>query len=118
MAEVKKVEESATTLTNHVVLFKMPETFTVEVEKQAAEQCAEFVGNIPGVLSSTFGRTFTTEFAKDFTHVLVVVFAHPSHLSTYGPHEIHQKWAGKFVNPFKLDILKVDIDAAVHSSKI
>jgi hypothetical protein len=69
------------TLTTHVVLFRMsPDSFTLAVEEEAAELCASFVGIIPGVLSSTFGRTFTTEFARGFTHVLVVTFDHPSKL--------------------------------------
>ena len=78
MAEAKKVK--VPTLTTHVVLFKMNDTFTSELEAKAAEDCGSFVGRIPGVVSATFGRTFTTDFAKDFTHVLVVVFDHPSHL--------------------------------------
>lgn len=102
-------------VTTHVVCFKMnPMTFTTKVEEGAAADCAEFVGNVPGVLSATFGRTFTTEFAHGFTHVLVVVFEHPTNLSTYGPHPIHQKWANTYVTPHKTDILKVDIDALVH----
>ena len=70
------------TFTTHVVLFKMKESFTVEVERKATEDCGSFIGRIPGVVSATFGRTFTTEMARDFTHCLVVVFDHPSRLDT------------------------------------
>ena len=52
-------KEKASTLTTHVVLFKMNDTFSAKQEREAAEDCQEFIGNIPGVLSATFGRTFT-----------------------------------------------------------
>ncbi|KAH9255262.1 hypothetical protein BASA81_006702 [Batrachochytrium salamandrivorans] len=106
------------TITTHVVLFNMNDKFTSELEAKASEECKEFVGHIPGVVSATFGHTFTTEHAKNFTHCLVVGFSHPSHLSTYGPHEVHQKWAKQYPTLYSTDILKVDIDAPVHSAKI
>ena len=80
MSESKKPK--VPTLTTHVVLFKMKESFSAEIEARAAEDCGSFIGRIPGVLSASFGRTFTVEHAKDFTHCLVVVFDHPSHLAT------------------------------------
>ena len=70
---VKKAKETPSTVTTHVVLFRMGESFTVELENEASEECAAFVGTIPGVLSSTFGRTFTTEYVTAVV-VLVVVF--------------------------------------------
>jgi hypothetical protein len=102
-------------VTTHVVLFRMGAAFDGTLEEEASASCAGFVGQIPGVLSATFGRTFTVEHAKSFTHCLVVTFEHPSNLGTYGPHALHQAWASKFVNPYKEDLLKVDIDAVVHT---
>jgi hypothetical protein len=78
MADTKRPR--VPTFTTHVVLFRMKDSFTTELESKAAEDCGTFVGRIPGVISATFGRTFTTEHAKDYTHCLVVVFDHPSHL--------------------------------------
>ena len=80
MTDIKKAK--IPTLTTHVVLFKMKESFTPELEAKASEECGGFVGRIPGVISTSFGRTFTIEHAKDFTHCLVVVFDHPSNLAT------------------------------------
>lgn len=77
-----KLKKPMSTVTTHVVLFNMKDTFTAELEAKAADECQEFVGGIPGVISATFGRTFTTEHAKNYTHCLVVAFSHPSHLST------------------------------------
>ena len=62
----------SSTITTHVVLFTMKDSFTAKVEVEAVEALKNFPGNIPGVLSATFGRTFTTEHSKDFTHCLVV----------------------------------------------
>jgi len=58
------------TLTTHVVLFRMGDSFSPSHEEAALEECAKFVGNIPGVLAATFGRTFTIEHCKGYTHVL------------------------------------------------
>ena len=113
----------------------MGPSFTFAVEESASAECGAFVGTIPGVLSATFGRTFTIEHAQGFTHCLVVTFDQPQRvrsvklttetdaehdlqLETYGPHPAHQAWAGKYVTPHKSDILKVDIDALVHGAKI
>ena len=111
----KRVETEPASVTTHVVLFKFKPEFDAAKEREAAAAAASFVGGIEGVLSVSFGRTFTTEFANGFTHVLVVVFDLPTRLETYGPHPIHKKWAEAFVTPNKLDILKVDIDAPVVS---
>ena len=104
-----------TTAVTHVVAFRMKPEFDAKVEAAAAAKAAEFVGSIPGVVSVSFGRSFTTEFAQGFTHMLVVVMDHPDRLAGYGPHPTHQAWAGAFMTPFKLDILKLDIDAVVTS---
>ena len=109
---------SSSTITTHVVLFRMKDSFTAKVEAEAVEALKNFPGNIPGVLSATFGRTFTTEHSKDFTHCLVVTMDHPSRLKTYGPSEEHQKWAQTYTNPNFSDVLKVDIDAPIHQAKI
>jgi hypothetical protein len=119
--KTKSDEESSppsSSITTHVVLFKFGEAFDSTLEEKALIQASQFVGEIPGVLSVTFGRTFTTEFAKSFTHMLVVIFDHPKRLDTYGPHPIHQKWAGEFVTPYKLDIMKMDIDAITFTNKM
>ena len=105
----------ASPVTTHVVLFKFKAEFAGEVEAEAERCVGGFVGAIPGVLSATFGRTFTTEFSNGFTHMLVVVMSDPAKLEGYGPHPVHQAFATKFVAPFKLDIMKMDIHRPVVS---
>uniref|UniRef100_A0A7S3V0R8 Stress-response A/B barrel domain-containing protein n=1 Tax=Aplanochytrium stocchinoi TaxID=215587 RepID=A0A7S3V0R8_9STRA len=92
----------------HVVLFKMPDTFDA-VLAEAASTSKKLL-EIPGVQTVQFGKTFTTERAQGWTHVLVVQFDSKESLPGYGPHPIHKAWADKFARPYMTEILGVDID--------
>mmetsp|Transcript_14151 Transcript_14151/g.16113 ORF Transcript_14151/g.16113 Transcript_14151/m.16113 type:complete len:107 (+) Transcript_14151:128-448(+) len=96
----------------HVVLFKMPDTYTLTEEAATASKT---LLEIPGVNSVQFGRTFTTERAKGYTHVLVVHFDNKESLPGYGPHPAHKAWAEKFATPFMTEILGMDVDGTKYA---
>lgn len=69
---------------------------------------------IPGVVSVHYGKTFTLDRAQGFTHCLVVEFESKQALPGYTPHPIHEEWAEKFIRPYKVRVLGMDIHSNKH----
>lgn len=97
----------------HVVLFNLGEEYSL-TEETSNEGCKMLL-EIPGVLSSQFGKTFTTDRAAGNTHVLVVTFDSKESLENYSPHEKHVQFAEKYIRPFKQGAVGVDIDTETHA---
>ncbi|KAI8909881.1 hypothetical protein DFJ77DRAFT_512771 [Powellomyces hirtus] len=79
----------------HIVHFKV----------KAAAQVAEFeeqvrtLAGIKGVQRFSFGRTFTTDRAKGYTHAMVMDFADKEALERYSSDEHHVHVINTYIKP-------------------
>lgn len=93
----------------HLVFFSFKvDASEVQIEALMSELRA--LGALPGVISLTCGKTFTTR-GKQWTHALTVHFTDKAALDAYAPHPAHQKVLNEFVKPILEEVIAIDYEA-------
>ena len=74
---------------------------TGDQDDDQLKKVVEKMNDVPGVCDITFGKTHTTEYARYFTHALVVRFLDRNQIKGYYEHQRHVDvidYFGKFLN--------------------
>ena len=97
----------------HVVIFKLVESFTDEQLEKAVKQTAVMVDTIPGIITASFAKnadnlydTFRLH-TKGYTHTLLVTFENEQALKRYDTAPTHLE-LGKLIIPFMEDAIATD----------
>ena len=84
----------------HVVIFKLKDTFTDELTSSAMTQLAAVVRANQGIIAASFGKNETSLYdtyrkhAGGFTHTLIVTFVNERALKFYDTEPEHIKLGG------------------------
>ena len=93
----------------HIVLFRWTKEASQEAIDSALAELRGLKGKIAGVVDLSCGANLS-EWAKGYTHGLVVRLTDRAALEAYYPHPEHQRVLQNFVNPIRADILAFDYE--------
>ena len=103
----------------HVVIFKLRNTFTDELSSLASQQLSAVVEANPGIISASFGKNETSLYEKyhahsgRFTHTLLVTFTSAEALEYYDTEPEHIKLGGIII-PHMEEAIATDTWSDTH----
>jgi hypothetical protein len=96
-------------MVEHIVLFRWTEEASQEAMDSAVAELRGLKGKIAGIVDLSCGANFS-DWAKGYTHGLVVRLTDRAALEAYGLHPEHQCVLQNFINPIRADILALDYE--------
>ena len=92
----------------HVVMFRRKDDVTDEAVHAAFTDNLHILKGIEGVSNVAFGPLVPSQ-RHTYTHALVCDIKDRETLAAYGPHPLHQVYAG-FTRPVMADVMVIDVD--------
>ena len=93
----------------HILLIRWKEDASPEAIENAVAEMRQLKSKIPGIVDLSCGTNFS-DWAKGYTHGLVVRFTDRAALEAYGTHPDHQRVVQTVITPIRADILSLDYE--------